>query len=125
MKDQATSTSSNKSTLIFREDKMSEEKYVVVTAIQTFRERYVIPMSELQKQNEDYQVDPKWALDMVTMQEIKEFSQEDLGERISDMFVLGEDEVLTLFDNDNKYLSGWSKEKKLEWIQDWKETWSK
>lgn len=101
---------------------MSEEKYVVVTAIQTFRERYVIPMSELQKQNEDYQVDPKWALDMVTMEEVKEFSQEHLGEQISDMFVMGEEEVLTLFDTDNKYLSEWSKEQKLKWIHDWKET---
>lgn len=101
------------------------EKYVVVTAIQSFRERYVIPMSELQKQNEDYEVDPKWALDMVTMHEIKEFSQEDIGEQITDMFVMEEDEVLDLFDADNKYLSGWTKEKKLEWIQEWKETWSK
>lgn len=104
---------------------MSEEKYVVVTAIQSFRERYVIPLSELQKENEDSPVDPNWAMDMVTMHEVKEFSQEDIGEQITDTFVMGEDEVLQLFDTDNKYLSDWSKEQKLEWIQNWKENWSK
>lgn len=100
---------------------MSEE-YVVVTTIQTFRHRYVVPMSELQKMNEDSEVNPEWAFDAVIMEEVKEFSQEHLGEQISDMFTMSEEEVLDLFDKDNKYLSGWTKEKKLEWIHNWKET---
>src|SRR5210317_1338926 len=99
---------------------MSEE-YVVVTAISSHRMRYVVPMSELQKMNEDYQVDPKWALDAVTMQEVKEFSQLHLGEQISDMFVMNEDEVLELFDKDNDYASGWTRDYKLAFIQNWKE----
>lgn len=97
------------------------EKYVVVTTVQTFRHRYVVPMSEVQKMNEDYEAKPEWVLDAVTMDEVKEFSQEHLGEQISDMFTMSEEEVLELFDKDNKYLSGWTKEKKLEWIHDWKE----
>lgn len=98
-----------------------KEQYVVVTAISTHRMRYVVPMSELQKMNTDYQVDPKWALDAVTMQEVKEFSQHHIGEQITDMFVMGEEEVLDLFDKDNEYASSWSKEYKLAWIQHWEE----
>jgi hypothetical protein len=78
-------------------------------------------MSELQKMNTDYQVDPKWALDAVTMQEVKEFSQEHLGEQITDMFVMGEEEVLGLFDKDNDYASSWTKEYKLAWMHHWEE----
>ena len=97
------------------------EQYVVVTTVQTFRHRYVVPMSELQKMNEDYQVDPKWALDAVTMQEVKEFSQHHIGEQITDMFVMGEDEIVDLFDKDNDYASGWTRDYKLAFIQNWKE----
>jgi hypothetical protein len=99
---------------------MSEE-YVVVTTVQTFRHRYVMPMSELQKMNEDYQVDPKWALDAVTMEEVKEFSQLHLGEQILDSVVVNEDEIVDLFDRDNDYASGWTREYKLAFIQNWKE----
>ena len=99
---------------------MSEE-YVVVTAISTHRMRYAVPMSELQKMNEDYQVDPKWALDAVVMQEVKEFSQEHVGEQIIDMFVMDEAKVLDLFDKDNEHASSWSKEYKLAWLKYWEE----
>ena len=99
-----------------------EEEYVVVTAISSFRHRYVIPMSELQKMNESDKVNPTWAADCVTMNEVKEFSQEHLGESISDVMVMQEEALLKLFDDDNKYLSGWDKEQKLTWIQNWKET---
>jgi hypothetical protein len=43
------------------------DKYVLVTAISTHRMRYAIPMDELQKLNEEHPVDPRWALDCVTM----------------------------------------------------------
>src|SRR5210317_961949 len=98
---------------------MSEE-YVVVTAISSHRMRYVIPMSELQKMNEDYQVDPKWALDCVTMGDIEEFSQVHLGEQIVDSVVMDEKEILDLFDSDNDYLKEWDNDYKLAWIHNWK-----
>ena len=99
-----------------------KEQYVVVTAISSHRMRYAVPMSELQKMNDAYTVKPEWALDAVTMQEVKEFSQEHLGEQICDMVVLDETQILELFDKDNDYLSSWTEEKKLEWIEDWQET---
>lgn len=108
--------------------KDNDERYVVVTTVSTFRQRYAIPVSELQKQNPDVDITNKpheqttWANDMVTMEEIKEFSQSHLGEQILDTFILDEERVLQLFDRDNDYLSGWTKEKKLEWLNEWKET---
>lgn len=96
-------------------------QYVVVTAISSHRMRYVVPMSELQKLNEDCQVDPKWALDLVTMQEVKEFSQDHIGEQISDMFIVSEEEVLDLFDRDNEYASDWSRDYKIASIHHWEE----
>lgn len=96
------------------------DKYVLVTAISTHRMRYAIPMDELQKLNEEQPVDPKWALDCVTMQEIEEFSQEHLGEQIVDYDVLTEEEILAQFDKDNDYLTSWTTEKKINYIRDWK-----
>lgn len=96
-------------------------EYVVVTCISSFRQRYVVPMDELQKLNTDAPVDPSWALDEVTMENVKEFSQRHVGEQIIDAQVVKEPEILQFFDADNDYLASWTEEKKLEWIRDWKE----
>jgi hypothetical protein len=98
-----------------------QPEYVVVTCISSFRQRYVIPVDELAKLNPDAPVDPSWALDCVTCQEVKEFSQRHVGEQIIDAQVVKEKEILQFFDADNDYLADWDEEKKLEWIQDWKE----
>ena len=55
---------------------MSDERYVVVTCVSTFRQRYCIPVSELQKLNPEIditdnpQMQVEWANDSVTMEEI-------------------------------------------------------
>ena len=95
---------------------MNNEKYVVVTAVSSFRIRYVVPMSELQKSNEELPVDPKWALDGVACEDYEEFSQEHIGENIVDWTVENEDEILQRFDKENDYLAEWTKEQKLELI---------
>ena len=96
------------------------KQYAVVTVVGQFRHRYVIPMDELQALNPDVPVDPKWALDSVTCQDVEEFSQKFLGEVIVDHTILEEDEILHLFDEDNDYLSGWSTDKKLSHIRNWR-----
>ena len=101
----------------------TDKQYVVVTATSTHRMRYVVPMDELQKMNEDYIVDPKWALDLVTCEEVEEFSQMHLGEQIVDCVEMDEDEILELFDKDNDYLKDWSKEQKIKWIRNWEAKW--
>ena len=98
-----------------------QPEYVVVTCISSFRQRYVIPVDELQKLNPDAPVDPSWALDEVTMQNVKEFSQRHVGEQIIDAQVVKEKEVLQFFNADNDYLSSWDEEFKLAWIKSWKE----
>ena len=105
--------------------KMSDERYVVVTCISSFRERYCVPVSELQKLNEDKVITveeaAEWARDSVTMEEVKEFSQEHIAETILDTFVLDKDEMLALFDRDNTYLKSWTEEQKLNYVHKWKD----
>lgn len=104
---------------------MSDEKYVVVTAISTFRQRYCVPMSELQSLNIDVPLDTlkaiEFAEDSVTCEDVKEFSQHWLGESIVDTFILDEERVLNLFDRDNDYLKDWSKDQKMNYLHKWRE----
>lgn len=95
-------------------------EYVVVTCVSTFRNRYVIPVDELQRMNPDEEVDPSWALDAVTCEDVKEFSQRHVGEQIIDAQVLREPEVLQFFDADNDYLKDWTEDQKISWIHDWR-----
>lgn len=106
---------------------MKNDKYVIVTAIQTFRQRYAIPVSELQKLNPHIDISnniPKqveWANDTVTMEEVKEFSQLHIGEQIIDTKVVHEEEMLNQFNNDNDYLKSWTDEDKIKYVNDWQE----
>jgi hypothetical protein len=102
-----------------------KDKYVVVTAVSTFRQRYVVPLDELQKLNPEVPVNPDWAMDAVTCEEVEEFSQKHIGELITDCNVLNEDEILELFDKDNDYLASWDRDQKINHIRKWQETWSK
>ena len=102
-------------------DEVKKEEYAMVTVISSHRVRYVIPVSELQSMNPDTPVKPiEWAEDSVTGQEAKEFSQEWLGEQIVSTEVLSEERMLEIFDTDNDYLSGWSKEQKIKFVRNWR-----
>lgn len=100
---------------------IDNEQYVIVSTISSYRMRYCVPMSELQKLNTDDPVDPSWALDQVTSENVKEFSQRWLGEQICDAQVVKEGEMLQFFDADNDYLADWSTEQKLQWVRDWQQ----
>ena len=95
--------------------------YVVVTAVSSFRMRYVMHKDDLRNLNPG--LDPSdadlidWAMDSVTMMECEEFSQMHIGENIIDVNTLTEDEMLELFDRDNDYLQRWDREKKIEWVR--------
>lgn len=99
---------------------MSSEKYAVITATSTFKIRYVVSQSELQGFNPDVPLDNttmiNWAQDCVVAEELDEFSQEFLGETIIVSEIRTEEEVLELFDKENEYLKDWTKDKKLEFI---------
>jgi hypothetical protein len=86
--------------------KVSEEtEWVLVECISTFRQRYMVEV-------------PKgktlWALDTVTMEEAKEFSQEFIGEQIISHRTVSKKEALALCDKDNDYGSEWDKETKMK-----------
>ena len=98
-------------------------KYVIVTAISSYRMRYCIPVDELQKLNTDVPIEGheiEWADDCVTAEEVDEFSQMHIGEQIIDTEIVTEEQMLSKFDIDNDYLSDWTKEKKIEFIRSWK-----
>ena len=93
-------------------------KYVIVTTISTHRMRYAIPVSDMDTDDPTKQIE--WAKDSVTCEEVEEFSQEWLGELISDADIVAEWEMLEWFDTDNDYLKDWSKEQKLNYVKTWK-----
>ena len=97
---------------------MKNKDYVVVTALSSYRMRYVMHRDDLQKLNPSVPVDAiEWANDTVNMNECEEFSQEHMGEYIVDTVEMNEEDMLELFDKDNDYLSDWSKDQKIEWIR--------
>ena len=85
--------------------KEATTEWVLVECISTFRERYMV---EVPKGKE------LWALDTVTMNEAKEFSQEHLGETIVSHRVVSLEEALVLCDKDNAYCLAWSDDKKMD-----------
>jgi ribosomal protein L32 len=89
-----------------------ETQYVLVECISTFRQRYMV---EVPVGTDRYGKDKSlWALDTVTMNEAKEFSQEHIGEQIISHRVVSKEEALTLCDIDNDYCSSWDEETKMK-----------
>jgi hypothetical protein len=88
-----------------------ETQWVLVETVSTFRHRYIV---EVPLGTDQYGKDKsEWALDTVTMQEAKEFSQEHIGELIVSHRVVTKEEALSLCDKDNDYTKSWSEEQKL------------
>lgn len=101
-----------------------DKKYVVVTTISSFHHRYVIPIDQLQQLNTDVSIvghEVEWAQDCVSCEEVKEFSQKHIGELIIDGSAITEEEMLELFNKDNDYLKNWTKEQKLNYVNNWKD----
>ena len=82
-----------------------QTEWVLVETISQFRQRYVV---EVPKGKSEY------ALDTVTMDEAKEFSQKHLGETIFSSRIISEKDALDLFDEDNDYLKQWNDEQKMQ-----------
>ena len=82
-----------------------ELEWVLVECVDMFRMRYMVQVPKGKKE---------YALDTVTLHEAKEYSQEHLGETIVSHRVISEKDALALAAVDNKYGSGWSKEKMIQ-----------
>ena len=100
--------------------KKEPTQFILVDCISMFRERYMV---EVPVGVDQYGKDKSlWALDTVTMQEAKEFSQEYLGEQIVSHRVVTKEEALELFDKDNAYFKSWDEETKIKnHFTTWKE----
>ena len=85
--------------------KAEEMEWVLVDTVSQFRMRYMV---QVPKGKAEY------ALDTVTCEEAKEFSQEHLGETIVSHRVVSEAEALEIFDKDNDYLKSWDDEVKMK-----------
>lgn len=100
--------------------KKEKTQFVLVEAVSTFRIRYMV---EVPIGIDDYGHDKKdWALDTVTMEEAKEFSQKHIGEQIVSHRVVSKEEALKLCDADNDYGAEWPEETKIDnFFTTWKE----
>jgi hypothetical protein len=78
---------------------------VMVECVSSFHMRYVVEAPDNH---------PEYALDTVTMNEAKEFSQKHIGEQIVTHRVVSKEEVIQICDVDNDYCSSWPSEKKIE-----------
>lgn len=95
----------NGSYTLSKKDDGIETEWVLVDTVSQFRQRYVV---EVPKGKSEY------ALDSVTMEDVKEFSQKHLGETIVSHRVISEKDALDLFDEDNDYLKDFTDDKKME-----------
>ena len=95
----------NGSYTLSKKDEGIQTEWVLVDTVSQFRQRYVV---EVPKGKSEY------ALDSVTMEDVKEFSQKHLGETIVSHRVISEKDALDLFDEDNDYLKDFTDDKKME-----------
>ena len=92
--------------------KFENTQWVLVEAVSTFRTRYMV---EVPIGTDNYGKDKTlWALDTVSLNEAKEFSQEHLGEQIVSHRTVTKKEALALCDQDNDYTKSWDKELKIK-----------
>lgn len=92
--------------------KEKDTQWILVETVSMFRHRYMI---EVPVGTDDYGHDKAtWALDTVTCNDAKEFSQKHLDETIVSHRVVGKKEALAMCDVDNDYTKTWSKEQKIK-----------
>ena len=92
--------------------KKIETQWVLVETVSMFRERYMI---EVPVGVDMYGKDKaEWALDTVTMEEAKEFSQQHLGQTIVSHRVVTEEDALAMCDKENDYAKKWNDELKIK-----------
>jgi hypothetical protein len=107
-------------TFVLTKKEKQETQWVLVECVSTFRQRYMVEVPVgVDKYGKDK---TEWALDTVTMEEAKEFSQEHLGEQIVSHRVVSKEEALSLCDIDNDYGKDWDEAIKIKnFFTTWKE----
>ena len=83
--------------------KDTEENLYLVETVSIFRHRYAVRARSLEH-----------AYDSVTMNEVKELSQQHIDENIVSGRKITQEQYLEIFDQDNDYLQSWTEEQKLQ-----------
>lgn len=97
------------------------DNYVLITTLSHFKLKYAIPQSAFDNLGFSEPIDTERLVSLIQSGKFKEFTQHHLGEVVSDISLYTEEDTLTIFDIDNSYLSEWSREKKIQYLQDWDE----
>jgi hypothetical protein len=85
------------------------KRYATFTTVSMFKHTYVVEMGDEDKL--------EGLADLVTCNELEEFSQTHVDELIINSSVIDEDEMLKLFRKENTYLSSWTDEYILGWVK--------
>ena len=93
-----------------------QPQYVMVTTTQTFAHTYIIPVDQLDGSNPEDE-----ACKQVMDSCVREASQKWLGEHIISADVLPMSKAVEAFDKNSPYLSGWTLDQKIEYMNNWKE----
>jgi hypothetical protein len=80
-------------------------EWVMVETVQMFRHRYMVQVPAGKAE---------WALDTVTCEEAKEFSQKHIGETITSHRVMSYEDAIELCDEDNDYARVWADDRKVD-----------
>lgn len=92
--------------------------YVVVKTITSFTQTYLVPSET----SDGTEKDISNAVQLVVSEKVKEFSQSFVGEQINTFDILSQSQMLELFAEENPHLGDWTDEKKIEFVNDYKET---
>ncbi len=85
------------------------KRYASFTAVSIFKHRYVVEMGEDDKLEN--------LADLVTCEELEDFSQQHVDELIIDSDILSEEDMLKVFRKENSYLASWTDEYILGWVK--------
>lgn len=99
---------------------MSDE-YVLVTTISHFRLNYVIPKKVFEALGYVEPIDTAKLSNYIHAGNVKEISQDHLGENVIEVREYSEDDMLIKFDQVNEYLADWDKDKKTKYLNDWQD----
>jgi hypothetical protein len=89
-------------------------KFILVDTISQYRMRYIIEVPDDHNDKEYPCSAEQWAMDTVTAEEMKEFSQLWIGESIFSTREIAREEIIPLCDKENDYCQTWDAEQKMK-----------
>jgi hypothetical protein len=89
-------------------------KFILVDTISQYRMRYIIEVPDDHNEKEYPCSAEQWAMDTVTAEDMKEFSQHWIGESIFSTREIAKEEIIPLCDKENSYCQSWDDEQKMK-----------